>query len=114
MVVWRGWGIVVPIIIILCANAVQAAVESLGGPEYWRTHSFPAATALLVAGALIWAFDLYLFRNPPRVLRDEQTGERLMLVPRHDLFFVRMRWWGLICAGAGVAVLVAQWTPGST
>jgi hypothetical protein len=38
------------------------------------------------AHRLLWAIDSYLFRDDPgRVLRDEQTGERVLLVPKHDL-----------------------------
>jgi hypothetical protein len=69
--------------------------------------------AMLVAGILIWAMDSYLYRNPGRVLVDEKTGERLLWSPKHDFFFLRMRWWGLVCVAVGIVSLVARWTPGS-
>jgi hypothetical protein len=81
MFIWRGWGFLVPLIAFLCSLSAQLIAKNLGGEGYWETHSFPLSMALLVAGGLIWAIELYLFRNPGRILRDEETGERVSLVP---------------------------------
>ena len=93
MFIWRGAGILVPVIAFACSLIGELLTRNLGGNEYWDTHSYPLSMALLVAGGLIWATDSYLFRHPGRILRDEQTGERVLLAPKHDFFFMRMRWW---------------------
>lgn len=111
--IWRGAGILVPVIAFLCSLLAEVITRDLSSKEYWDTHSTPFSLAMLVAGGLIWALDSYLYRNPDRVLIDEQTGERLLLSPRHDFFFLRKRWWGLVCVIAAVVVLFARWTPGS-
>jgi hypothetical protein len=97
MFIWRGRGFLVPPIAFLCSLGAELIAKSLGGEGYWETHSYPLSMALLVAAGLIWGADLYLFRNPGRILRDEQTGDRFLFVPKHDLFFLRMRWWSLVC-----------------
>ena len=113
MFIWRGWGFLVPLIAFLCTLSGELIAKILGGEGYWETHSYPLSMALLVAGGLIWGTDLYLFRNPAgRVLRDEQTGERVLFVRKHDFFFLRMRWWSLVCVGFAIAIFVANWTPG--
>jgi hypothetical protein len=112
MFIWRGRGFLVPPIAFLCSLGAELIAKSLGGEGYWETHSYPLSMALLVAAGLIWGADLYLFRNPGRILRDEQTGDRFLFVPKHDLFFLRMRWWSLVCVGFAIAIFVANWTPG--
>jgi hypothetical protein len=107
MFIWRGAGILVPVIAFACSLIGELLTRNLGGNEYWDTHSYPLSMALLVAGGLIWATDSYLFRHPGRILRDEQTGERVLLAPKHDFFFMRMRWWTLVCIGFAIAILLA-------
>jgi hypothetical protein len=102
---WRGWGIVVPLSIILCGFI---AYQIGGTDEYWKNHSYPLAGALVAASGLIWLADRYFYRNPEgRILQDEKTGQRFRIVPTHDFFFLRMRWWSLVCVGLAALVLVA-------
>jgi len=113
MFVWRGWGIAVVLITFLCSLAAELITRGLAGRGYWETHSYPLATALLAAGAVIWWADARLYsRQRKRTLVDEKTGERIDFAARHEFFFVRMRWWSLVCAGAGLAVLIMNWVPG--
>ena len=113
MFVWRGWGIVVVFIAFLCSLVAELITRGLAGRGYWETHSYPLAMALLGAAALIWWADGRLYaRGDKRTLVDEKTGERVTLAPRHELFFVRMKWWSLVCAGVAMAVLLMNWVPG--
>jgi hypothetical protein len=112
MFVWRGWGIAVVLIVFLCSLAAELITRRLAGLGYWETHSYPFAMALLAAGAVIWWADSRLYSRQHRTLVDEKTGERINFAPHHELFFVRMRWWSLVCAGAGVALLIMNWVPG--
>jgi hypothetical protein len=114
MFVWRGWGIVVVLITFLCSLAAELITRGLAGRGYWETHSYPLAMALLGAAAVIWWTDARLYaRQETRTLVDEKTGERLNFAPRHELFFIRMKWWSLVCAGGGIAVLLMNWAPGA-
>jgi hypothetical protein len=113
MFVWRGWGIVVVLITFLCSLVAELITRGLAGRGYWETHSYPLAMALLGAAAVIWWADARLYaRQEKRTLVDEKTGERFNVAPRHELFFVRMKWWSLVCAGGGMAVLLMNWVPG--
>lgn len=113
MFVWRGWGILVVLITFLCSLAAELITRGLVGRGYWETHSYPLAMALLGAAAVIWLADARLYaRQETRTLVDEKTGERVHVAPRHELFFIRMKWWSLVCAGGGMAVLLMNWAPG--
>jgi len=68
MFIWRGAGILVPVIAFVCSLLAELITRDLsGGKEYWDTHSTPFSLAMLVAGGLIWAMDSYLYRNPGRL-----------------------------------------------
>lgn len=112
MFIWRGWGILVLLIVFLSSLAGNLLCNLLGGKGYWELHSWPFASALLVAGGLIWAVDSYLSKKPERTLVDEKTGQRVTLVHKNDFFFIRMRWWGLISAAAGVLIFITNTVPG--
>jgi hypothetical protein len=112
MIIWRGYGflvVLIALLVVLCANFLA---DHFGGDRYWESHSFPLGSALIVAGGLIWVIDSLLYGRPARTLIDEKTGERLVLVPRHDLFFLRMKWWAIIVLGFGVFVLATNFIPG--
>ena len=112
MFVWRGWGILVLLIVFLSFFGAHLISDFLGGKGYWELHSWPLATALFVAGGLIWIADI-LFLNkawPPLV--DERTWEGVMPDYKNDFFFIRMKWWGLISAGSGILILVTNTVPG--
>jgi hypothetical protein len=112
MFVWRGWGVLVPLIIFLSSLTANGVSILAGGKGYWETHGWPLAGALVVAGGLIRAVDSYLFNKPARTLVDEKTGERLLLVHKNDLFFIPMKWWGVISAAIGILILISGAVPG--
>lgn len=113
MFIWRGWGVLVLFIIFMTSLAANLAANILGGSGYWNAHGWPLASALIIAGALIWMTNSYFFKKPGRVLVDERTGERVTLSNNNDFFFVPMKWWGLISASAGILILATNWVPGS-
>jgi hypothetical protein len=113
MFIWRGWGVLVLFIVFLTSLAANLIANILAGRDYWNTHAWPLASALIVAGGLIWTTDIYFFRKPARVLVDEKTRERVTLATRNDFFFIPMKWWGLISAGAGIVILATNTVPGS-
>jgi hypothetical protein len=112
MFIWRGWGVLVLFIVFLVGLIANFAANILGGKDYWNTHAWPLASALIIAGGLIWMTDLYFFKKPGRTLVDEKTGERVTLLNRNDFFFIPMKWWGLISAGAGIIILATNTVPG--
>jgi hypothetical protein len=112
MIVWRGWGGLVALLVFLSSLIANFLSNILGGTGYWESHSLPLASALFFAGGLIWVADSYFSKKPARTLVDEKTGERVLLTNRNDFFFIRMRWWGLISAGSGILILITNTVPG--
>lgn len=112
MFLWRGYGPVVIGIVFACSLAANLLANFIGGPTYWNTHGWPIAASFGVDAVIVWFLDLSLAKKRPRTLVDEATGERFNLYRRHDLFFLRIRWWALIFAGLAVLILLTRWSPG--
>jgi len=110
MIVWRGWGVMVAVVVFACCLAANLLANSLGGAGYWESHGWPLASALIVAGGLIAAIDLFLSKAPAQT--DIQAGEPVLVRKKNDFFFLAMKWWGVIVAGLGGLVLITHFVPG--
>ena len=110
--IWRGWGILVFVIVFVSSLCMNIATLSLGGKGYWEAHAWPFASSLFVAAALIFLLDRYVLSESGRALVDPATGERIVLKPKHDLFFIPMKWWSLLCLVIAAILLVADLSPG--
>jgi len=113
MIVWRGTGILVAVIIFVSSLCANALAIQFGGKGYWETHGWPFACAMIAAGGLIHIVDYILGKKPPRELIDADTGEHVHLNAPRDFFFIPMKWWGPITAVFGLVFLAAGWKPGA-
>jgi hypothetical protein len=112
MLIWRGYGAVVPGVVIVSALAANLIANVEGGPNYWDAHGWPLAASFLVDAGVLWLIDDALSKTPPRVLIDESTKERVEINKRHDFFFLRIRWWALLLAVLGLWISHSGWSPG--
>ena len=115
MIIWRGWGIIVFFVVFASSLVAQVLTNTLtGSGAYWKEHGWPFACALACSGAVIWLIDQRLSRGRDRTLVDVQTGERVVIRRAHDFFFLRLRWWGVICVVLSVMLLFSGWSPQRT
>lgn len=97
IVVSRGWGAwVIPIIIgttavifMLCM-AIAAALDIQSS----SIMGFALPIALSVAAICNWCLGRHL-NGKPAELKVAETGERVLLQPRHDMYTVRMEYWSI-------------------
>lgn len=103
MIIWRGLGILVPIIAGLVFVGVLKLVDSLiGTGDYSKWNYWPKALAALLAGAAIWFLGRYLNTRPGKVVIDKSTGQEMELRSKNDLFFVPFEYWGIIIGAFAV------------
>jgi hypothetical protein len=109
MIIWRGWGILAAILLFGGLVAAQFVADAVGGKGTYAANTFLyAGLGLIVGGGLTFLFARWeKGRNPPRVLADKETGQEVTLQNRSDLFFVPMKYWGLLGIGAGVVAMIA-------
>lgn len=104
MVIWQGFGFLVPVILMAVFAAAQWFTDSWLGSGYYDGHGAPQFFATALAAALVTGIGLYLRGRGQRLVVDKQTGQELVLRPRHTLFFIPMEFWGLILLAVGVVL----------
>ena len=77
MIIYRGFGWLVFVIIIGCALGANLLCDSQLGAKYWDAHKWPLAAALAVAGVLFAA-------ARPRAQEPPEPG-RVIFHPRDFL-----------------------------
>ena len=105
MIIWSGLGFLVFVFAFACSFAMSLFTNALFGDEYYKTHSWPLAIAMCVAGVLTWLLGNALNRRQSKVLIEKETGREVSFRPNHSLFFVRMHYWGPILIALGFASL---------
>ena len=95
MIIWQGFGFLAVIIPIVGYVLAALSVQAIAGPGYLAHHSWPGALGTLIGAGFIWVLGTKLER-PPRTLIDQQTGETVVLRKRHTLFFIPMRYLGIV------------------
>ena len=109
MIVWQGKGWLVAVIIFGCSLIANLITNEVTGSEaYWDSSKQPFALSLIVAGILCWFLGLYFERQGARTLIDEETGEKVVWNPKHTLFWIPMKYCGLLAIAGSLVVIVAE------
>jgi nitrate reductase NapE component len=104
MLIWSGFGFLVPVTAFACLLASELGVETYFGDDgYYQAHGWPKMAAFLVAAAVIWPIGAALDRRGGRTLVDPETGERFRVGGIDTFFFIPIKWWPLLCVGLGAA-----------
>ena len=95
MIVWKGWGFLVAVIVFGLSLAMELGTEALVGDDrFYQTRAWPLALALALSGAIIWGLGKSLHARPGRVVIDKATGKELTVGGQHTFFFMPMHYWG--------------------
>ena len=98
MLIWSGWGILVPLIMAL---ALLLAVPFEGDAT-----KYGLAFSQAVAAVAIWVAGKKLNGKPGRIMVDQETGETVELKTKHSLFFIKMEYWAFVVAAIAVVFVV--------
>lgn len=109
MIIWRGWGFLAAVLLFGGLVVAQLIADGLGGEGTYASNTFLyAGLGLIVGGALTFLFARWEHgRNPPRVLVDKETGGEVTFENRSELFFVPMKYWGMLGIAAGAVAIIA-------
>jgi hypothetical protein len=111
--IWRGRGGLVPLITFAICLLGNAVADDIGGKGYWDAHRSVLALMLLLSGAVVFYLGR-LWTTEARTLLDEASGERFSFQIKHDFFWIPMKYWGVIIATFGVAVILQAVPPAPT
>lgn len=96
LIIWRGYGWLVPVVILGVMALSQLAVNALYGDGFYTANAWPKNVAVILAALSIGLLGLYLNYIKRRTLVDEETGEDLGKSPSHYLFFIPIEYWAVI------------------
>jgi len=102
MIIWKGYGFLVVIIILAIGATISFFFSKIGS-----TEDIGAAVGAIISGIVIWFVGNKL--NSPtknRSMIDKQTGREVILTPNHSLFFIKMQYWAFIVGGFGIIMLI--------
>jgi hypothetical protein len=105
VIIWSGWGFMVFLIVFAASLLAESSVESaLHDQNYYQSHGWPLAVALIASAVVTWFLGSFLNRQPERTVIDKETGREEILrgVNRHRFFFIPMQNWGLILAALAI------------
>jgi hypothetical protein len=94
-VIWKGWGYLVIVFVVINALLAQFLTDSISGSKaYWAVHKWPITAALFVSALECWLVGNKLYNRKARVLVDLETSKRVTFRQEHSFFFIPMKWWG--------------------
>lgn len=108
MIIWRGAGIVVVVVVLGVGVATQLATNAaFGNPTYYTDHGWPKLLTLWLAAAMLWPFGRWLNVTKAKEWIDPDTGERVVHHSggEHSLFFIPVEYWAIICVIFGIVAL---------
>ena len=107
MIFWTGYGFLVPLVAFGCLVGAELASElAFEDSDYYQENTWPMALGFGAAGAFL-ALTAYRFPDPqPRVMIDEETGERVLVEAgeRHTFVFIPLRFWSALLVVFGILV----------
>ena len=104
MIIWTGWGILVPVQFIALTVLAETVVSTIWGPGYYSSQDEPSRITSIVASISLYPVGVWL--NKGRT----SAGESVMLQAgpresaRHTFFFIPYQ--HCMWAGLGLMILL--------
>ena len=94
-IVWRGFGWLVPIVVLGSFSLIDIAVNSIYGEGFYALNEWPKITAVIVNSLLLAMLGYWLNFKSKQVYIDPETGEEHKS-PSHTFFFIPVEFWAVI------------------
>ncbi|HEX2851941.1 MAG TPA: hypothetical protein VHO24_01795 [Opitutaceae bacterium] len=97
MIIWRGLGILVPLIVAVVFISTLSLVDlAANNTDYSKWHYWPKALGAILAAAAVWFLGRYLNGRPGKVVIEKETGQEITLRSVHDVFFLKFEYWAFV------------------
>ena len=106
LIVWRGYGWLVPVIIFGALALSQLSVDALYGDGFYKATTWPKQAGTVAGAILIGALGYFLNHVRRAYLVDEESGEVVGKVPSHSLFFIPVEYWSVITLGLFLGLII--------
>lgn len=97
MLIWSGLGFLTVVIMVVCGISTRFILETVTGDvNAFEAGNTGIVITMLVSAVLNFGFYKFLTRKQECVVIDKKTGQEIVLVKNHSLFFIPVKWWTLI------------------
>ena len=102
MLIWRGYGFTVPLIVLAVCLVLQYSLDAIFYKGYYTFSKWPVSVALFIAAIPVWFLGKKINENAERILLDPKTNQEVKIVNNHSLFWLRMEYWAPILVVIGI------------
>lgn len=95
MIIWRGFGWAVPVIVIAIFIIIQMSLDAMYGAEYYKANEWPKVMAIVIASLLVGGLGYLLNYKKRTVITDAETGATIKS-SSHTLFFIPIEFWAIL------------------
>jgi hypothetical protein len=86
MLIWQGWGLLAAVLPV----AMVIVLDRIMGRSDWSS-----LVAVVLGAVVLWFLGRYLNSKADKKYIVPETGEEVVLVKRHTLFFIPMQYWAI-------------------
>lgn len=97
MIIWSGYGFMVPVFAAISLLGVESGLDSLtGNADFYRSHPWAISLALIICALSTYGLDRLLRLKKGKKIVDAKTGNITYVVTGHSLYYIPVKWWPAI------------------
>jgi len=97
IIVWRGLGLLVPVVMLTCVVATNFLVDLvMKNSDYAKWHYWPKALGAVIAAAAVWFLGRYLHGRPGEMVIEKNALAQTERKKVHSLFGIRFEYWAFL------------------
>lgn len=109
MIVWKGWGWVVPFVVGAVFLATEVGVERMAqDADYYQDHRWPKLLGCDLSAGAVWLLSKALDAREARVLIDPEPGEERPTRRTDSFYFIPVRSWPFALLALSLAFVFAK------
>ena len=112
MLIWSGFGFLVPVVAFLTLLVTEFSVEKITkNKNYYQENSWCILLGLVIAGAICFLISKYFdSKRVNKVYIDKETGDEIILKNKHTFIFVDIKYWPIVLPLLGLIGVLSTFT----
>lgn len=108
MVIWKGWGILAILILLVCSVLVEFASNALFGDGFYKSSTWATPLAFVLSAGIVYIVGIKLNNKPGKILIDPENNQEVELKSIHSMFWIPMQYWSFIFVGLAVWMYLSK------
>lgn len=106
MIIWSGFGFLVPIVVIAAMVVTQLLINGAMGANYYTTQEWPKFVGCTFAALDLLLVGLWMNKPTGQVLVHKVTGVETQVRRHHSFFFIPVQYWSAIVLAFGIYMAI--------